>query len=114
MLNYALIIFAIGAVGGLVLANSVLRGKLAPWAVSLLHAALGATGLVLLLVALMNGAGSMIRNAFIILVIAAVGGFYLASLHLRKRVAPASVVIIHASVAVIGFLLLAVTVLGVV
>jgi len=114
MLNYALTIFAIAAVGGLVLANSVLRGKLAPWVISILHMALGATGLVLVLVALMNGAGSMIRNAFIILVVASVGGFYLASIHLRKKVAPAAVVIIHALVAVIGFLLLAGTVFGVV
>ncbi len=114
MLNYALIIFAIAAVGGLVLANSVLRGKLAPWVVSLLHAALGATGLVLILLSLILGAGNMIRNAFIILVVAAVGGFYLASLHLRKKVAPAAVVIIHALVAVVGFLLLAGTVFGVV
>jgi hypothetical protein len=76
--------------------------------------ALGATGLVLVLVALMDGAGSMVRNAFIILVIAAVGGFYLASIHFRKKVAPAAVVIIHALVAVTGFLLLAATIFGVV
>jgi two-component system sensor histidine kinase BaeS len=49
MLNIAILIFAIGAVGGLVLASSVLRGRLAPWALSLLHMALGATGLVLTL-----------------------------------------------------------------
>ena len=47
MLTIAVLVFAIGAAGGLVLANSVLRGRLAPWSLSLLHAALGATGLVL-------------------------------------------------------------------
>ena len=47
MLKIAVLIFAIGALGGLVLANSVLRGKLAPWALSILHMLLGATGLVL-------------------------------------------------------------------
>ena len=40
MLQWAVGIFALGAVGGLVLASSVLRGRLAPWALSLLHAAL--------------------------------------------------------------------------
>ena len=45
MLTYALLIFAIAAVGGLVLAASVLRGRLAPWALSIVHALLGATGL---------------------------------------------------------------------
>ena len=114
MLNYALIVFAIGAVGGLVLANNVLRGKLAPWAVSVIHALLGATGLVLVLVALINGAASLVRIAFIILVVAALGGFYLASLHLRKQIAPKAVVIIHALVAVTGFLLLLGTAFGVV
>jgi hypothetical protein len=43
MLKIAILVFAIGAVGGLILANSVLRGRFAPWALSLLHAALGAT-----------------------------------------------------------------------
>ena len=47
MLKLAVLIFAIGATGGLILASSVLRGRLASWGLSLLHAALGATGLVL-------------------------------------------------------------------
>jgi len=40
MLKIAVLIFAIGALGGLVMATRVLRGQLAPWALSLLHAAL--------------------------------------------------------------------------
>ena len=45
MLIYALIVFAIGALGGLILAGVyVLQDRLAPWALSLLHAALGAIG----------------------------------------------------------------------
>jgi len=110
MLTYAVIVFAIAAVGGLVLASSVLRGKLAPWPLSLLHAGLGAAGLIMLILALMDGAGSRITTALIILVVAALGGFYLASVHLRKQVAPSGVVLIHAGAAVIGFLLLAGTV----
>jgi len=42
MLVYAVIAFAVAALGGLVMATSVLRGRLAPWALSLVHAALGA------------------------------------------------------------------------
>ncbi|MES1195938.1 MAG: hypothetical protein ABUL58_03245 [Steroidobacter sp.] len=112
MLNYALIIFGIAATGGLVLANSVLRGKFAPWSISILHAILGASGLLLVLSALVNGASSLIRVAFIILVIAAIGGFYLASLHLRKKIAPVAIVVVHALVAVAGFLTLAGAALG--
>ena len=42
-----------------------------------------------------------------VLVIAALGGFFLASYHARKVVAPRAVVFVHAGAAVIGFLLLA-------
>ncbi|MBX3563692.1 MAG: hypothetical protein KF730_03850 [Sphingomonas sp.] len=55
MLIYALIAFGAGAIGGLVLASSVLRGRIARWRPSLLHAALGATGLGLLLAILSKG-----------------------------------------------------------
>ena len=110
MLQTAVLVFAIGAVGGLILANSVLRGRLAPWALSLLHAALGATGLVLTGIVVLQGAegsGGIIPIALLILVVAALGGFYLASFHARKAPAPRPVVFVHAGAAVIGFLLLA-------
>ena len=107
MLTYALIIFAIAAVGGLVLASSVLRGKLAPWAISILHALLGASGLVLLILVVLQGTTpARISAALGLLVVAALGGFYLASLHLRGTVAPKAVVFVHAGVAVVGFLTL--------
>ncbi|MCF6198577.1 MAG: hypothetical protein L3J67_04125 [Hyphomicrobiaceae bacterium] len=112
MLTYALIAFAVTALIGLVMAASVLRGALAPWALSLVHAALGATGLVLLLVAVLNGTAELIPIALGTLVVAALGGFYLAFLHLQNKPAPSSIVLIHASVAVIGVLMLTGTVLG--
>jgi hypothetical protein len=110
MLTYAVIVFAIGALGGLFLASYVLWGRLAPWAVSLLHAALGAIGLLLVIYAALTTGIS--HAALIILVIAALGGFYLASIHLRNQVAPKPVVFIHAGVAVIGFLTLLGAVFG--
>jgi len=108
MLNIAILIFAIGAVGGLVLASSVLRGRLAPWALSLLHMALGATGLVLTALVVLGGSdvASIVPVALLILVVAALGGFFLASFHVRKVPPPKPVVLIHAGVAVVGFLLL--------
>ena len=107
MLTYALIVFAIAAVGGLLLASSVLRGKLAPWALSIGHALLGATGLILLIATVLQGSTpGRVTAALGLLVVAALGGFYLASLHLRGTVAPKAVVFIHAGVAVAGFLTL--------
>jgi hypothetical protein len=110
MLQWAVIVFAIGALGGLVLATSVLRGKLAPWALSLLHAALGATGLVLTALVVFGAAGASAPHvglALLLLVIAALCGFFLASYHARKQPGPKAVVLVHAAVAVIGFVLLA-------
>jgi hypothetical protein len=114
MLIYALCIFAVAALGGLVLASSVLRGRLAPWAFSILHALLGATGLAVLVVMVLQGtAAGRVTAALGLLVLAALGGFYLASIHLRKKVAPKGVVFIHAGVAVAGFLTLLSAALGV-
>jgi hypothetical protein len=107
MLLYALIVFGIAALGGLVLANSVLRGQFAPWAVSLLHAALGATGLVLLLVTVMNGSKQSATIALLVLLVAALLGFFLASFHARKLIPAKGLVFVHAGVAVTGFAVLA-------
>ena len=49
----------------------------------------------------------MIPISLGLLVVAALGGFYLASRHMKSQIAPKGVVIIHALVAVVGFLLLA-------
>jgi hypothetical protein len=110
MLNIAILVFAVGALGGLVLANSVLRGRLASWPLSLLHMALGATGLVLTALVVLGGStgvAGIVPIALLILVVAALGGFYLASFHARQTTPPKGVVLTHAGAAVVGFLLLA-------
>lgn len=108
MLTNAIIVFAIAAVGGLVLAAHVLRGKSAPWALSLLHALLGAAGLILLIALLVQGnASQKVLIGFVLMLIAALGGFFLASFHVRKKLPPKAMVAIHAGVAVAGFLTLA-------
>jgi hypothetical protein len=107
MTTYALLAFALAAVGGLILASRVLRAKLAPWSLSLLHAALGATGLLLLIAILLQGAAPPgVLVSFVLLLVAALGGFFLASFHLRKQLPPKAVILTHAGVAVAGFLTL--------
>lgn len=114
MLLYSIIIFAIAAVGGVVLASKVLTGKFAPWALSIVHALLGAIGLILLASEVVLGAGvARLTAALALLVVAALGGFYLASLHLRKQIAPQGIVFIHAGAAVAGFLTLLTVLLGI-
>ncbi len=74
MLSSAVIVFAIAAVGGLILAVHVLRNRFAPWLLSIVHALLGATGLVLVLLAVIGGGGgSLILGALLTLVVAALG-----------------------------------------
>ncbi len=114
MLTYTVLIFAVAAVGGAVLASKVLTGKLAPWALSILHALLGAAGLVLLAIQVLQGNGlGRVTAALALLVVAALGGFYLASIHLRKQIAHKGIVLIHAGVAVAGFLTLLTVLLGI-
>ncbi len=107
MLYYSVLAFAAAAIGGLVLAASVLRGRLPPWALSLTHGALGAVGLGLTLVAVLQGAEGTVQIALLILVVTALGGFFLASFHLRNKPAPGPVVVVHALAAVTGVLVLA-------
>ncbi len=106
MLKIAVVLLAIGAVGGLVMAAKIFGGKKAPWPLSILHALLGAAALVLILLNVMNGSTGLLTVALIVLAVAALGGFFLASFHLRDELAPKGVIVIHALVAVAGFLLL--------
>jgi hypothetical protein len=107
MLTYLIIVLAIAAVGGVVLAMKIFSGQLAPWPLSIVHALLGATGLVMLILLVLEGSGDgRLTAALGLLVVAALGGFYLASIHVKGSVAPKNVVLIHAGVAVAGFLTL--------
>lgn len=113
MLNYAIVIFAIAAVGGVVLASKVFAGQLASWPLSIVHALLGATGLIILIMMVLEGTGGgAITAALGLLLVAALGGFYLVSFHVKQVVAPRNIVIIHAGVAVVGFLTLLSVLLG--
>ncbi len=107
MLTYSILAFAIAAVGGVFLASKVLSGQLAPWPVSIVHALLGATGLIILILAILEGSGDgRLTAALVLLVVAALGGFYLASIHAKGNIAPRNIVFIHAGAAVVGFLTL--------
>lgn len=106
MLKIAVVLLAIGAAGGLYMAARIFSGSKAPWPLSILHALLGATALILILLNVLNGSGGILLASLIVLAIAALGGFFLASFHARDQLAPKGVIVIHALVAVAGFLLL--------
>ena len=63
--------------------------------------------IALLIAVLVQGnAPAAVTTAFALLVVAALGGFFLASFHLRGRLPPVAVVVIHAGVAAAGVLAL--------
>lgn len=106
-LIYAAILFALGALGGLVMAVRSFKGQSIPIPLAALHGLFGASGLVLLILGVLAGlGGGTARIALIVLLVAALGGFYLLSFHLRKAQHPRAVILVHALVAVTGFLAL--------
>lgn len=112
LLTIAAILFALGALGGLVMAVRSFKGQSLPVALATGHGILGATGLVLLIIGVLAGAGgNTARIALAVLLVAALGGFYLLSFHVRKQQHPRAVIVVHALVAVIGFLCLLVSIL---
>ena len=104
----ALVLFGLAALGGLVLATQRLRGAPQPaLPVALVHGAAAAAGLVALIIAVIDGAVPPIaRTALIVFLVAALGGFFLFAQHMQKKPLPIPVMIVHALVAVTGFVLL--------
>jgi len=103
-----ILIFAITAAVGLTMALAVFQGRLPPVGSAVVHGALAATGLVLLIVAVcVHRAAGAARWALGFFLVAALGGFILAfAYHARKKNLPTNFVVGHATLAVIGFLLL--------
>ena len=107
LLIYAAVLFATGALGGLVMALRSFKAQPIPVALATMHGALVASGLILLLIAALLGlAGHMAVIALVVLIVAALGGFFLLSFHIRKQQHPRAVIVVHALVAIAGFLTL--------
>ncbi|HEY4158112.1 MAG TPA: hypothetical protein VGM29_08440 [Polyangiaceae bacterium] len=110
-----LVLFGIAALGGIVMAIMRFSGKpVPPMPLALLHGALAAIALVLLIMAVANAAGGSHTSlvALVLFLVAALGGFVLFTQHLRKGPLSIPLMVIHAVVAVAGFLTLLVAALG--
>lgn len=104
----AVVLFALAAVGGLVMAILRFRGRgLPPLALALVHGLAAAAGLIALIAAIAGGgAPSAATAGLVVLLLAALGGFVLFSHHLRRKDLPIGLMVVHALVAVVGFLIL--------
>ena len=112
MLITAIVLFLIAAVGGLYMATQIFGGRRPSGGIATLHGLLAASALIIVGWAVLQGGSSTLIAAGLgVLVVAALGGFYLLACHLRDRPHPKPVVVIHALAAVCGVGLLAYTLL---
>lgn len=107
-MTVAAILFAIAAVGGVVMAAMRFGGReLPPMALAIVHGLFAASGLVTLILAVVGGQSNWASIVAVIgFVIAAIGGFTLFSYHLRRQALPVNYVVIHGAGAVISFVIL--------
>lgn len=105
MLTPALVVFAIAAVLGLMLAAAIFKKKPTSKSAALAHGAFGAAGLVLLILHAAKSPHSFLTTAIVLLVIAALGGAILFANDLRKKPGPVGLVVIHALAAVVAVVL---------
>ncbi|HEY0749568.1 MAG TPA: hypothetical protein VGD26_00355 [Chitinophagaceae bacterium] len=106
MLYLTIFLFAIAAVMGVVILKSWLTAGTTSKTVIYSHGIVAASGLVLLIVLLLNNPDGGYRNPLILFVIAALGGFYMFFRDLKGEFSPTWMAILHALLAVAGFVLL--------
>ncbi len=111
----AVILFGIAALGGVFLAILRFLKKDLPMPVALVHGGVAASGLVTLTTTVVNqpgGPAGLAPIALGVLVVAALGGFVLFSFHVRKKLIPIPLLLVHALVAVAGYACLLASVFG--
>lgn len=113
MPDLPVVLFAIAAVIGVTMAVRHFGGKETPLSVGLLHGAFAATGLVLLILAVMRAPEAGLGGVSLgLLVVAALGGFVLLARQLRKQAWPNGLILLHGGLAAAGFVVLLVWVYG--
>ena len=103
-LYFIITLFFLGALGGAYLLTRVLRNKETPKLVALVHGAIGATALALLIVYNFRHPGFI--AAIALFVVAATGGFVLVARDLTGKPLPKWLALAHGLIAVSGFVVL--------
>jgi hypothetical protein len=108
MFTAAVLLIALGAVVGLYMAIQHFKGRTPPKAgVAILHGLLAVSGVIVLLLGVWEiGFGTAHTWALLLFGLAALGGLYLVSHHMRQRPLPNGVIVIHGLVAAVAFLVL--------
>ncbi len=106
LLYLTIALFALAAVFGVLILMKWLSKKDTPRTVVYAHGGLAAAGLVLLLVYAWQNPESYPQLSIILFVVAAIGGFYMFFKDLQGKYSPLAVALIHALIAVAGFVAL--------
>lgn len=111
-MTVALILFAVAAVGGVIMAAMRLGGReLPPMALAIVHGLFAAAGLLTLILAVVGSSASWAAIVAVVgFLVAALGGFLLFSYHLRRQALPVNYVFIHGAGAVVSFVILLIAV----
>jgi hypothetical protein len=103
----AVILLGATALGGLFTISLRFRGGNPPLLIAGVHGLIGASGLIALAVAVLSqGAHGLPLVSLIVLVAAALLGFFVVSFHLRGRLIPLGFALFHAFLAILGYTLL--------
>ena len=110
MLTWAIVLFLIGAVFGLIVLTALLKRKPSPKPAVYIHGLLVAVALIIVILvvtgATTGGATGGPTTALLFLVIAALGGLTLFALDLSGKTAPRPLLFLHPIIAVTGVVLL--------
>ncbi len=111
-MNLVLVLFALAAVGGVVMLMMHLQSKKIPMGLAIGHGLLAAVALVLLISSVAGGGGGgYLTISVVLFVVAALGGFVLFAAQLKGKPLSTPMIFIHGGVAVVAFVLLLLTVL---
>lgn len=107
MWMWSIVLFAAAALGGVTMLAMRMKEKEVPMPLALGHGLLAATGLVLLVLAVLGGGGSTLTTvALVLFVAAALGGFVLFASHLKSGTFSLGLAWMHGGAAVVAFVLL--------
>lgn len=106
MLYLTIVLFALAAIFGVIILKNWLTDGNTPRSVIYTHGALAAVALVLLLIHTLSTPGSTLWTSILLFVLAAIGGFYMFLRDLKGKFSPTWLAIVHALLAVGGFVFL--------
>lgn len=112
MLLTAIILFAFAAVLGLSVLVPVLKNNSTSKPMAILHGALAAVGLVLVLIVVLNASGPAPTGSLIFFAVAALGGFVMFGMDIKKKRIPKVLALGHPLLAAVGLIQLILFVIG--